>query len=116
MYKLNLNKTVSIVENGACIPADEGNRDYREYLAWVALGNIPLPADTIDPKLAVQAQIDTLETASIMNRTVREDLLSRAEAAAASKGLTQPQLYAVNIGYRKIKDLDVMIHDMRGKL
>ena len=28
-----------------CIPVAEGNTDYQEYLAWVAEGNEPLPAD-----------------------------------------------------------------------
>ncbi len=27
------------------IPIDEGNRDYQEYLMWVAEGNTPDPAD-----------------------------------------------------------------------
>jgi len=27
------------------IPFAEGNTDYKEYLAWVAEGNEPLPAD-----------------------------------------------------------------------
>ena len=34
-------------ENGAVsfIPFDEGNTDYQEYLAWVALGNTAEAAD-----------------------------------------------------------------------
>ena len=32
-------------EDGAMIPKDEGNRDYQEYLAWVAAGNTPDAAD-----------------------------------------------------------------------
>ena len=28
------------------IPISEGNTDYQEYLAWLAEGNEPLPADS----------------------------------------------------------------------
>ena len=37
-----------MIENlteGGFIPYDEGNRDYQEYLKWVAEGNAPDPAD-----------------------------------------------------------------------
>jgi hypothetical protein len=31
------------------IPADEGNADYREYLAWVAEGNVAEPWQPEEP-------------------------------------------------------------------
>lgn len=31
--------------DNACIPFDERNADYKAYLAWLALGNEPLPAE-----------------------------------------------------------------------
>jgi len=34
-------KIISVIRlnDGACIPFDERNNDYREYLAWVKAGN-----------------------------------------------------------------------------
>ena len=32
--------------DNAFIPMDPANRDYAEYLEWLAEGNEPLPADT----------------------------------------------------------------------
>jgi hypothetical protein len=33
----------------AFIPSDSNNRDYKEYLTWLAEGNTPEPADDIAP-------------------------------------------------------------------
>jgi hypothetical protein len=45
MYQRNRTGTIRRLADNACIPTDEANRDYRDYLAWVADGNTPLEAD-----------------------------------------------------------------------
>jgi hypothetical protein len=46
-------KCIKRLADSAFIPFDEGNTDHREYLAWLAEGNEPLPADE-PPTLAAE--------------------------------------------------------------
>lgn len=47
MYKTVNENMVKRLADNAFIPFDPDNRDYAEYLAWLALGNTPLPADEL---------------------------------------------------------------------
>jgi len=44
-YQLTNGNTVFRLADNAFIPQEPANTDYQEYLAWLAEGNEPLPAD-----------------------------------------------------------------------
>jgi hypothetical protein len=49
MYQLTTGTSIIRLSDGATIPNDPGNRDYREYLDWLDAGNTPEPAPAPPP-------------------------------------------------------------------
>jgi hypothetical protein len=51
--------------DGAEIPSDPGNRDWQDYLKWLALGNTPQPADpapvVVDRNAVLRAKLNDLQ-------------------------------------------------------
>lgn len=56
MYKIIDANNIKRLADKATIPLTEGNLDYQAYLAWVAEGNTPEPADVPDPQIAINEE------------------------------------------------------------
>lgn len=67
-------------------------------------------------KAAALQDISALEREQMLPRAVREFLLGVAVKEGAAAGLTEPQLYTANIGYRKMKDFNDSIKTLRGRI
>lgn len=76
----------------------------------------PIPPSIAERKALKQAQIDALEASQYMGRSEREGWLAMVLAQAAAQGMTEPILYTKNIFYKKLKDIDKQVTDLRAEL
>ena len=77
MYQLTTSTSIKRLSDGAFIPSDPGNRDYREYLDWVAAGNTPepVPAPPLPPPSYI-AFWDALTTSTIYTAIREQSFVS----------------------------------------
>lgn len=111
-YKLTLGGVIRLSDMAA-IPQAPGNRDWDEYLAWVALGNTPQPADP-DPgpdaaQLAVsgakQWYIDNPNAALLFNLSITDlvveiDSLDLTALPAATRNKLRLLLKTLSVAVR----------------
>lgn len=76
-YQLTNTSFIVRIGDGAYIPPDPANRDYAEYLAWLASGNTPDPAD-------VTPFADLKEAYLVQVRETRERILNRLAGIGAA--------------------------------
>lgn len=80
-----------------------------------------LAASLPDPADVVKWQIDSIERDTLMNRAAREGLLLLTEKEAmreysVDQATAQAGLYAGNLAYRKVKDVDNQIAALRAQI
>lgn len=88
MYKLTDADVIIRTTDGACIPMVGGNRDYQDYLEWVAAGNTPAPF--VPPPVPVpvvvtmrQARLALLQTNRLATVNAALDAMAGTPGEAA---------------------------------
>jgi hypothetical protein len=110
-YQLTTGTSIIRLSDGAFIPNDPGNRDYREYLEYLEAGNTPEPAPAPPPPppsytafwdalvaSTVYASIRTQSMASLPMNTLATEfiaLLGDAKAGRANEAAIQASMSAV---------------------
>lgn len=78
---------------------------------------IPYTGPTIaERKNIIAKQIDVLEQQQFLSRITRESILEVAINLASLQGITEAQFYLNNSSYKKIKDIDNVIIDLRAQM
>jgi hypothetical protein len=116
MYQLTSGPAVKRLTDGASIPADPDNTDYADYLAWLAKGNTPTPADVPAPPTKAERIERLLASKGVSRLLVQltiQVLEDKAKAQAPSYAMTEAQglayLYQQNKSYRECKDMEAAI-------
>ena len=85
--------------------------DELDRLEAIRIAAIP----PIDQKAVILAQINALDPIDQL-RPMRDGLMYLAIKEGAALGLTEPQIYAANIGYRRMKDREAELEVLRQQL
>ncbi|MBP1091948.1 hypothetical protein [Bradyrhizobium diazoefficiens] len=79
-YRLTQGSSVIRTGDGACIPSDPGNSDWRAYQDWLSAGNVPEPH--IEPPPPVP---DLISDRQFFQQLAIQGVITQADALAAVK-------------------------------
>jgi hypothetical protein len=112
MYQLALTSGVKRLSDGAFIPADNGNRDWIAYQAWLAAGNAPEPAPVAPPApiivsaASLRRALDAKGWLASVRAAVAgaDDLIQELWTAASVFPIDDPMVAAVAAAIGKTPD------------
>ena len=93
-YKMT-NGAIVVRDDGASIPADERNKDYREYLDWVEAGNTPGAPDPEPEVLSIGVDNNIIIGDGVDE--IKLSLLGKANASITLNVLVGNTPSAINI-------------------
>jgi hypothetical protein len=88
----------------------DGNASFLASILSAEELALVVPADPVDPKIAIRAQIQILEQSQLLPRVTREFMLLAMEAQAPAEVLAQ------NPGYVAVKVFDNQVAALRALL
>lgn len=98
IYKLlNIPDQVLRLSDMTYVPFDEGNKDYQEYLGWLASGNTPEPADISPiPEPIYQWESFSSQLISVIEGSAYRQLTDWAKTLPAFGDCKANLIFAIN--------------------